>query len=461
MKTFLLIFPILFLSIIATAQSELLTVDSINVSGNRKTKTNIVIRELDIQVGDTVAIENLDDVIEQNRLLLTSTGLFSQVEMTPKTTSNQLVINIKVEESWYLYPYINISLGDRNFNIWQQNDYALNRLNYNFQVVHRNLTGRRDLLKSYVQFGYEPKFQTTYEIPYINQNQTLGLRGDVFYAQAKEWGLRTNADTLSLVSNQDSVMIRRLRLTAGLRYQQGVFVKHEAEFRFHRHQISDFAADYNPDFFLDANTLQRFFALRYKFTADFRDFKPYPKKGYFFSTVIQKEGLAIFNELNTLTVEPRFAYYQPLSKKLGFEVNIRGKTNLIRNQQPYFNSRAVGYRPDYMRGYELYVIDGLDYVMQRAIVRYEWIDKDLGINKKNTDRARQVFPLKIYSTIFQDNAYVNNPFYSDGNDFANRHLWSFGTSLDFVIYNDFVLQLEYTWNHLFENDLYVHFALPF
>lgn len=461
MKNILLILPILFFSIIGTAQSQVLTVDSINVSGNKKTKTNIVLRELDVQVGDTISIENLDAVIEQNRLLLASTGIFSKVEMTTKTNDNQLIINVKVEESWYLFPYINVSLGDRNFNIWQQNDYALNRLNYNFQVVHRNLTGRRDLLKSYVQFGYEPKFQTTYDIPYINQNQTLGLRGDIFYAQAKEWGLGTNADTLSLISNQDSVMIRRLRFTAGLRYQQGVFTRHEAELRFHRHQISDFAADYNPDFFLDRNTLQRFFALRYQFTADYRDFKPYPKKGYFFATVIQKEGFGIFNDLNTLTIEPRFAFYQPLSKKFGFELNVRGKTSLIRNQQPYFNSRSIGYRPDYMRGYEYYVIDGLDYVMQRAIVRYEWLDKDLGINKNNPNSSRQVFPLKIYSTVFQDNAYVNNPFYANGNDFANRHLWSFGTSLDFVIYNDFVLQLEYTWNHLFENDLYIHFALPF
>ena len=87
--------------------------------------------------------------------------------------------------------------------------------------------------------------------------------------------------------------------------------------------------------------------------------------------------------------------------------------------------------------------------------------KDLAINKKNPDKTRQSFPIKIYSTIFQDNAYVNNPFYSNGNDFTNRHLWSFGTGLDFVIYNDFVLKFEYTWNHTFENDLYIHFALPF
>ena len=446
---------------IVTAQEQLLIIDSINVSGNEKTKTSIVLRELDMQVGDSLSAEHINEVLEQNRLLLISTGLFSKVVFTTTNQNKYLSIHIQLEESWYLYPYLNISFGDRNFNIWQQNNYALNRLNYTFQVVHRNLTGRRDLLKSYLQIGYEPKFQTTYELPYFNQSKTLGFRGDIFYAQAKEWGLNTNADTLNLVKYQDAVVIRRLRFTAGLRFQQGVFSRHELELRFHRHEIADFAAVFNPDFFLNGNTLQRYLALRYQFTADYRDFKPYPEKGYFLSTAIQKEGFGIFKDLNNLTIEPQFAFYQPLSEKLSIEVNIRGKMSLIRTQQPYFNSRSIGYRPNNMRGYEYYVVDGLDYLLQQAVLRYQWLDKDLGINKKNPDKTRQSFPLKIYSTIYQDNAYVNNPFYNNGNDFTNRHLWSFGTSLDFVIYNDFVLKFEYTWNHTLENDLYIHFALPF
>jgi outer membrane protein assembly factor BamA len=257
---------------------------------------------LDFRVGDTLEVGNLAESVEQNRLLLMSTGLFGNVEIsTKKMVANQTVIDVKVEESWYLYPFFNVEVGDRNFNVWWvQQNRALNRLNYVFQVSHRNLTGRRDLLKIYSQLGYERKFQITYDLPYFNENQTLGFRGDIFYAQAKEWGLDTKSDTLSLISNQDSVMIRRFRLTAGLRYQQGVFSKHEAEIRFHRNQISDFAAAYNPDFFLDGNTLQRYFALTYTFTTDYRDFKPYPLKGYFFSATLTKEGFGVFGDINTL-----------------------------------------------------------------------------------------------------------------------------------------------------------------
>jgi outer membrane protein assembly factor BamA len=463
MKKILLFSILLLLFQTAFAQSEYIVISSIQVTGQKKTRTKNILRELDFRVGDTLEVGNLAELVEQNRLLLMSTGLFGNVEIsTKKMVANQTVIDVKVEESWYLYPFFNVEVGDRNFNVWWvQQNRALNRLNYVFQVSHRNLTGRRDLLKIYSQLGYERKFQITYDLPYFNENQTLGFRGDIFYAQAKEWGLDTKSDTLSLISNQDSVMIRRFRLTAGLRYQQGVFSKHEAEIRFHRNQISDFAAAYNPDFFLDGNTLQRYFALTYTFTTDYRDFKPYPLKGYFFSATLTKEGFGVFGDINTLYIAPNFAYYQPISKRFSAAINVRGKVSLLRNQLPYFNNRSIGYLPDYMRGYEYYVVDGLDYVMARASVRFQWLDKSFIMKRKNKDKKRNYFPLKIYSTVFHDEAFANNPFYSDGNEFVNRHLWSFGTGLNLVIYNDFLLRIEYTVNHKGEASPYLHFDLPF
>jgi outer membrane protein assembly factor BamA len=454
---------LLFITQTLFAQSEFIVIDSILIDGNKRTRTENALRELSFSVGDTVRNVDLTKLFKQNELLLKSTGLFSKVIITNiSKTPPSSTINIVVEEAWYIYPLINISFADRNFNVWWvEQNHKLNRLNYTFQVSHRNLTGRRDLLTTYIQLGYEPKFQLTYDLPYFNKAKTLGLRGDIFYAQAKEWGLSTTENRLDLVNNEDSVMIRRFRLTAGLRYQKGVFNRQDVELRFHQHEISEYAGSVNPDFFLNGNKLQQYFALTYKFTTDYRDFKPYPLKGYFLSTAITKEGFGIFRDINTLLIEPNFAYYQPIYKKFSAAFDVRGKVSLIRSKPPYFNSRAIGYRPNHLRGFEYYVIDGLDYMMTRASLRYEWLDKNLSINKKKENRKRKYFPLKIYSTIFQDNAYANNPFYDQTNTFSNQHLWSIGTGLNFVIYNDFVLQVEYTWNEFNESDLYLHFELPF
>ncbi len=463
LPSILITFSLLFITQISFAQSEFVVIDSINVKGNKKTRTAYVLRELNFSVGDTLLISDLVSIFNQNELLLKSTGLFSTVSIQNNSNSpTSSTIELTVEEAWYIYPLLNISFADRNFNVWWvEQNRQLNRLNYTFQLTHRNLTGRRDLLSAYLQLGYEPKFLFVYDLPYFNKAKTVGFRGDILYGQAKEWGLKTVDNKLELINNNDSVIIRRFRLSAALRFQKGVYNRQDVELRFSQHQISDFASIENPDFFLDGNTRQRYFALSYKFTSDYRDFRPYPLKGYFFSTAITKEGFGIFNDINTLTVTPTFAYYQPIYKKFSAAFDARGKISLIRSQPPYFNSQAIGYRTNYMRGFEYYVIDGLDFAMLRSSLRYEWLDKNLSINKKKENRKRKYFPLKIYSTIFQDNAYVNNPFYSQTNSFSNQHLWSVGTGLNFVIYNDFTLQLEYTWNEFNESDFYLHFELPF
>ena len=157
MKKILLFSILLLLFQTAFAQSEYVVISSIQVTGQKKTRTKNILRELDFRVGDTLEVGNLAELVEQNRLLLMSTGLFGNVEIsTKKMVANQTVIDVKVEESWYLYPFFNVEVGDRNFNVWWvQQNRALNRLNYVFQVSHRNLTGRRDLLKIYSQLGYE------------------------------------------------------------------------------------------------------------------------------------------------------------------------------------------------------------------------------------------------------------------------------------------------------------------
>ena len=138
----------------------------IKVEGNKRTRTANVLRELNFSVGDTLLISNYLEVFNRNELLLKSTGLFSTVSIT-NTLNEQAssTVNVKVEEALFIYPLLNISFADRNFNVWWvEQNHKLNRLNYTLQLSHRNLTGRRDLLTTYVQLGYEPKFQLTYII---------------------------------------------------------------------------------------------------------------------------------------------------------------------------------------------------------------------------------------------------------------------------------------------------------
>ena len=56
-------------------------VRSIDVNGNKKTKTALILRELDFGQGDSLAITDLTDRLQANERLLMNTGLFNQVQI--------------------------------------------------------------------------------------------------------------------------------------------------------------------------------------------------------------------------------------------------------------------------------------------------------------------------------------------------------------------------------------------
>lgn len=449
---------------ITMAQNEYVVVDSILLIGHQRTKQNTILRELDFKAGDTLSTLKLTERLDKNKLLLLNTGIFSKVSYNLKDwKGDHLKVEFELKEAGFLYPLPVFERADRNFNIWlEEHNLALSRVNYGVALKYRNFTGRKDLLRLTTQFGYEPKYWISYDLPFFNKAQTLGLKSDIIYATAKEIGITAIDNTLDFFKKaEDDVLIRRFRATFSLQYQPKYYTQHEISLSYNQNRIADSVAVVNPDYLLDGRTEQRFYVAEYRFQRDYRDFRSYAMKGNFFKATIKKEGFGIHNGLNTLSVTGLFAQYMPLTDKWSMEAVFRGRYNLLRDKIPYYNSRALGYRDEYIRGYERYVIDGLDYGYGQLTLRYELFDKAINFGKE-MPKSFRYFPLKIYAKVYSDQGYVNNPYYADnGNDFANNLLWGSGLGFDIVMYNDFVVQVEYTWNKVNEKGLYLHFKLPF
>ena len=64
-------------------------------------------------------------------------------------------------------------------------------------------------------------------------------------------------------------------------------------------------------------------------------------------------------------------------------------------------------------------------------------------------------PLKIYAKTFVNTGYVYNP-HPGQNDLANKFLYSGGVGFDLVTFTDFVIKIEWSFNRLGENGLYLH-----
>jgi len=192
-----------------------------------------------------------------------------------------------------------------------------------------------------------------------------------------------------------------------------------------------------------------------------RDVKPYPHRGNFFSAVLEKEGLGIFKDRNGLYLTSTFGQYFPLGKRWSTETIFKTKIALLRQEQPYNNYWALGYVDDFLSGYEFYVIDGLDYFYAKTTLRFQLLDKRMDWGKYMPISAFREMPLKVYLVLNNDFGYVNSTQFNDLNSLGNTPLWGGGVGLNFVVFYDKVIRVEYSMNHLLEKGLYLHYNLSF
>ena len=80
-------------------------VRNVTVTGNKKTKTYIILRESPVKKGDSIQATQLYAIIQNARNLIYNTVLFTDVSITPELHSGtELSLHITVNERWYVIP---------------------------------------------------------------------------------------------------------------------------------------------------------------------------------------------------------------------------------------------------------------------------------------------------------------------------------------------------------------------
>ena len=436
--------------------------------GNRKTKAKVLTREFTIGIGDTIPLSELAIKLEENRLRLLNTNLFNDVKINVKnwTFDDKVSIVISVVERWYFYPIPIFELADRDFNVWwKEQDHDLRRSNYGIRLTHGNFTGKRDPLTALIQFGYTPKFALSYSFPYLDKKQTTGAFASYLYSTNREIGYATVDNRVVFYKNPVKNIFSRLSYSCGVTYSPGLFDKHVWTLGYSKQTLdTSVTATLNRDYFLDSRTVQAYSWLSYNYSNDTRDFKPYPMKGHFMSLNVHKAGLFKADNAHTLNLSMRWSQYTKLSKKISLETVVRGKTTLTREQQPYNFQSAIGYSSNYLRGYELFVVDGYDFGILKNSLRFQLIDKDYDLSRYTQHKLLkgwQTLPIKTFLTANLDLGYSYTPQYKLTNDFNNRLLYGGGIGLDFLAYHGMLWQFEYSFNHTGQHGFYLHYQSNF
>ena len=438
------------------------TIRTIQIEGNRRTKTDIILREMDFGVNDTISLATLAERLAQNEFNILNTGLFMTTKISFKEwkgETNEVGLLIEVKEGWYIFPIPILELADRNFNVWWETyDHELSRLNWGVRFLHHNLTGRKDQLKAVVQRGFTKKYELIYTMPFVNRKKTLGLNLHYLHTREKEIGYTTQGDELLFTNNSNQILLRRFRAGTGAQLRRRLDIIHRWNLSFHHNIIDETVrSELNPSFFL-GGLEQRYISASYQFVMDKRDIRPYPMNGYLLDVGIDRRGLIFHEGMNALDIQVAFQKYFSFGKKWSTGFELKGKAGLLRNKQPYYGSQALGYEADFIRGYEYYVMDGLDYAYNKSVLRYRLFNKKFDLGPYMKLESFRELPVKMFLVLRNELGYVNNPFFAEGNPLANELLWGTTLGLDLVVFYDKVFNFEVSRNRLGEYGFYLHWT---
>ena len=429
-------------------------IDSILIIGNMVTRNYIVRREMSFKEGDSLLSRNLASVIEIARRNIYNTTLFLNVQVSAeKLLENHYKIIVYLKERWFIFPIPQFQLVARSFNEWIHVYHgALARVNYGLNFTENNLTGRKDKFKLTFINGYSQNISALYNLPYINHKLVAGFSIGGGYGRTRELPYLTNVKNQQVFYRKDEYITNNWYVNAGYTIRKEIFRKQVFRVRYSVINVPDSIIFLNPNY-LNVNRVQQTIPdITYQFYYDNADNILYPLTGHQSRIFINKRGLGWKGGINMLSIFGEYDQYFSSHNKLYMGISMMGQLKFP-FQQSYINQRALGFDENYLRGLELYVIDGVAYSLIKFNVKKRVLKFTLpGIrNSKTYNRI----PFTIYAKTYSDLGYVYSNM-SDKSMLNNKFLYSYGFGFDVVTLYDFHLRLEYSFNQLGENGLFLH-----
>ncbi|HNP19297.1 MAG TPA: BamA/TamA family outer membrane protein [Fulvivirga sp.] len=437
------------------------TIDAIFIVGNKRTKPSIILREMSVMKGDTYTESSLADILVLDKNKLLSTRLFVTVDISILHLSDtQVDIVVNVSERWYTFPSPIFDLVDRNFNDWWQNQNRdLSRTNFGVKIYQNNFRGRNETLKLLLQLGYTHQFGVTYRIPYIDKKQRHGLTFHYNYAENKNIAVRTIDHKPVFFDSEEILKVTR-DYGLGYHFRKSFYNIHSLDVRLNDNTINDTISNINQEYYKNTSTKQKYIQITYSFTHDKRDNSSYPISGNRFDFEIQKLGVGIFNDVDKTEISISYAKFIDLKKGFLF-ANYSSIYVSEPEQQPYANIGALGFKKNFVRGYELYLIEGKSFSLNRSTIKKRIFSTVGRLGFIPIKQFRKI-PIDIYLKTYYDMGYVENfENYNQNKRLSDRFLFGAGGGIDFVTYYDTVIRVEYSINREQESGFFLHFRKEF
>jgi hypothetical protein len=198
----------------------------------------------------------------------------------------------------------------------------------------------------------------------------------------------------------------------------------------------------------------------------------YPLRGYQINGFISRTGLGFESKVNLLEMGVSYARHIDIGKQFFFS-NYSGVYWATPNSQPYSLYNGMGYRRQYVRGFENVVVETPALAINKTTLKKRIFYKvwRAGIMPKE---QLQYLPLSIYLKTFTDWGYAQNyPYYNHYVDpttglssplntrLTDKIIGGYGLGLDFVTVYDLVIRTEYTFTNQGRTGLFLSLRKEF
>lgn len=442
-----------------TLVSPYIRIAGVEITRNKLTRPQILIRELDFKVGDSLATfqkSNGPDFSNRNfypgdsselrmrmnysRENLINTKLFLIVDLSLKRIAgNQYTLLIDVTERhfWWLFPIP--KLNAPNFNEWIR-DIDWSYLSMGLFFSHNNLFGLNHQTSIIALAGKTWAIAVGYKIPWVGKGKKIALTMTAGYTNMYyvEYASVENRRQFIYAPNSSQVAIlgAKLTLRPGL-YNYGT-VKLTGEYI----NISDSIFKLAPRYLSGDKKSNISLTLYADYYYDNRNCKDYPLKGNMLKVFINKVGLGIVSkDVDMFYYRIDFHFYQTIGKKW-YVAEMFKAENASGQNAPYYYQLNMTAGKDFVRGFDLYTLKGDQMYYTRNNIKFELIKPSVKKVKKGQEKNKfKALQYAFYLNAFADAGYVVNRF-TENNPYNNRLLLSYGLGLDFVSYYDLVIRLN-------------------
>ncbi len=440
-------------------------ITEIHIIGNNKTQDVIILRELPFKRGDVIGMESLESLMEEGRNNIRNLSLFnfvyvshiSDLENEPEKYLN-IEIVISVDERWYHFPLMGISLEDRNLSSWLK-EPNWNKVTTDVGFKIYNLWGKNQTLTAAYIFGYNNGFRFKYSNIYIDKEGRHLL--DI--SLSRQYSRTVNALSMLDKPNylkSDSVHLENTYQGAlTYTYRPGIRLRSRFTLQCDLSHIDSMVLVNNRKYWGNSELSRRAVTLIYGITYDQRDNIQYPIYGYFINCQLKAYTNSDMS-IKYGQIKGDFQYYGSISERLSLSARLQWGLS-VKNVEGYIFDKAIGYEDVYLRGYEFYVADGQHYATISPTVRYKIMPTTIYFLKFLSFLPKfNRLHLTIFGKSYFDAGYSFHKYQNSLNTLSNKLLFSWGFGFDIVTYYDLTFSFDYSFNQLKEGGLFISVKKP-